>query len=515
MSPSTSHPSLQSESVESLKQRLAIVERETAEDVKANPPYFFTSQQLELGVERDQLRSALAQAQKAQKASKSATQEPVQSNVDDRSKSRKANSSKRELTKKSDVLSAKEDRRKVEKLAKVETELQRRNEEIRQLDRSSKTEREALHQKISDITEAARLEAEDNEERLNGLRKELQAAQEASAKAIAERDAAIAAQLATFQQANDVLLKLTSVQEEVLTLSRARNHVDSSFDRPADKGRYGEELQLRSFMNKLLSLPSPGEMIHPCRVPNDASSYPAFARVYDVYKAQSFGVMPSFEGWLKVSGNGLIRLKYSHRILLIQPAYTYDSRGQEKFTACPFLSVNDQAKEVLFQDGDHLYYIGTYKPLMPCENVQLGHLQSGSYIVRVPLRIIRMTMNHLDMCFFGREHGRESWLETGTVTYAAARNAVAIILPELYRKGFLRLNVIGLQCVGFNRHLYEAIHQNGSVSDEPLPGDVPDPSIRDSSQKRRSDCTTMVPMSGKWRSQNNQSANRREFLSRC
>ncbi|KAH9833495.1 uncharacterized protein C8Q71DRAFT_909533, partial [Rhodofomes roseus] len=292
------------------------------------------------------------------------------------------------------------------KLQSMEAEREQTRDKIKRLQRHKDTELEVLRNEVTKLKEAAELQETQSSQTLNDLQGQLSAAQTAFEEAVTARNAAVAAGAEKQELINEMSNKLSNAQQFVL------------------------------LRDKLLGSPAPENMANhlPCPVPSGILWPKVFIRMMKFRETEQSAASPAPWYSLRLRDKHLVPLRNSHHALTVDPMHRYESSVRDrKFTSYPSGSQprRDGRYEVFHEHGGKIYYMGTFLPLGSLQNVELDHMQLDSYCAHGSAVLV-------------------SWLAQETAGSAPSGNAVRTALPEMYRKGFMRLNVTGLQCVGFN-----------------------------------------------------------------
>jgi len=142
----------------------------------------------------------------------------------------------------------------------------------------------------------------------------------------------------------------------------------------------------------------------------------------------------------------------SQHALLVHPVYKYDSSARTvnlKWSRCKPTALIRGTFELIHEYQDKCYYVGTYRALEGPKEIYYRDVSVRSFV--------RRGTDSLDTAMAHQ-----------TALFAPERNAVAITLPEMYRNGILKIQLVGLQCIGFNRRLDAELHRKSSPPDEAL-----------------------------------------------
>ncbi|KAH9915898.1 uncharacterized protein B0H18DRAFT_79890 [Fomitopsis serialis] len=261
---------------------------------------------------------------------------------------------------------------------------------------------------------------------------------------------------------------MLTIRQEVSRLSAtgdSATKAGASTQIPYSKGTQ----MFRSFMDRMRALPAPPVTVDlstvlPVKLP------PGSRRVSDCFH-EGISQFPRL-----TVNDACMWLPDSQHALRVVPGFGYDSRPRcRKWTPYVPRSATYIPKgtfELFHTHDDDLYYVGTYKTVEGPRDIHLKVIDTRL------LAQLDGTVVVDDL---------EEALTWQTAPKAPPTNAVARTIPEMYEMGILRVQVIGLQCVGFNHRLHEELHPKRMPSDDTSrKSDTDVQRRRGSSAKRRS-----------------------------
>ncbi|KAH9915897.1 uncharacterized protein B0H18DRAFT_1039627 [Fomitopsis serialis] len=295
------------------------------------------------------------------------------------------------------------------------------------------------------------------------LRTEMVDVEKARAEALADRDTAIAAEKECRQQLKTVTAELAAAKKTSLTLSSIPNsgQAGTSSDLKYDGGK----AEFVEFNDKMRALPGPNQIIDlSSLVPVSLKTLSDQSRLEELYLSDVLNT----EDVMIFEGQTIVWLPGSCHALQVGPMYQYDNRARvdNKWSVGPRIRSMGTV-EFFHSYMSEIYYVGTYRAVEGPQDVRLTDIGDTSF-VRSPA------------------DGFATLLAVKTASLVPERNHVAMTLPEMYRKGVMRLQVTGLQCVGFNHRLDAELHRKSLPPDEALPDNVPEASGSTSKRKRTS-----------------------------
>ncbi|EPS96622.1 hypothetical protein FOMPIDRAFT_99349, partial [Fomitopsis schrenkii] len=310
-----------------------------------------------------------------------------------------------------------------------------------ELERSRRLVRELQEQQRSAQTVHVG-EKDELETQVAQLHEQLKTVEASCAKANAERDQNIAAYDKAISAEKQAKQKLADTQTQ---LDAATKDLSAVMLRLSEQMKLVEKgdisrLKLREFQDKMCSLPVPPgpglvdfKTLKPITIPTPELQKRITSLTlrkviyYRIHESNS--VM-----WFPSSCHGL----------LVCPQSSYYSGGRgEKWGDYPhwLLSLldNKNGVEVFHKHLGQDYYMGTYKVVQGPIDIRLPDLASVRFVGK-------------DLEFL------ESQLAKATAGATPEKSPVALTLPEMYTKGILAVQLLGLQRIGFNEKVDEEVH---------------------------------------------------------
>ncbi|TFK33293.1 hypothetical protein BDQ12DRAFT_589717, partial [Crucibulum laeve] len=155
--------------------------------------------------------------------------------------------------------------------------------------------------------------------------------------------------------------------------------------------------------------------------PNQNSLRPICAKDVDLTAcSRNFLYVPGRSAWVKSNDR--------HHALAFGPLHSLDETTSAWVESSSFTSVYDRTVELFFHSKDCIYYAGSYH----CHNFRKNHPRG--------IRISRDLSAHA--------------IADAAITFEGGPRRV---LTNFYIDGVLQVECVGLQCVGFDHTLYEAL----------------------------------------------------------
>ncbi|KAH9833492.1 uncharacterized protein C8Q71DRAFT_773718, partial [Rhodofomes roseus] len=272
------------------------------------------------------------------------------------------------------------------------------------------------------------------------LQDKLAKAENARVVALAARDAATVTEKRLRQQLTKTTASLNYANKKNNLSVKAK----TSDEHRDDVGTH----KFKQFKAKLSELPEPAERIdYPSLVPMQATR-----KILENWLAEL-----RREGVLKqeldlIGGEDLMWFPNSHHAMQVVQMHEYDPidcicNWSER---CPEKGSSERPYEVFRAEENQISYVGTYRVVEDLREIRLGDIMWKMFPGKT-------------------ESAVAATLAQQTACDAPQTNAVAETLPELYSKGIMQVEVIGYQCVGFNRRLDEELHKKAPPPAETSP----------------------------------------------